>query len=716
MSEIKIDHIAYLFKEAKDNNQPEPIFFLDADASRTGGISLTNESLPVMYVATTPINANMVLQLYGQQPALMTDTQKVNFLMSQYFANSPKLINNYMQSLQSSPQSFYKAIFTDTAMVHAAYFAAYNGQNQTNETFFRNVFTAALNNNNAGPIPLKLANQYGGWIDDHAPGMLAQHAAPKDLASVIYNVAPSDFISDFGSTFGTSVFVGIMKDLPTFSVLGFHKKIKIYFGPGGITGSTYTPPDVSTPSPGSESLLADTLFLAEHHLYGSSRLGIVTYPEPQYRVVYGSTAAADTTLQVRYPWYSLEQDDWMKADKASVFTGSTYHTAVDTAGTLHHIGLKHYELSDHLGNVLVTLSDKRSGYGDNSGNFTAWQPDVWTVSDYYPFGMQMEERRWENKDYRFGYNTQERTDEIAGTGNHNTAEFWEYSPRIGRRWNVDPMGYPHQSHYSTFDNSPISKGDPLGLYGTEKDASTQRQKAKDAGLDPSQIYQSGKEWMFNTSQEGEGGAAILTGHKRQTDFTKSSGASATGRDNTGATLTPFMEALRDQTWYGAPNRPSKHYQDSRIRAYNLGYMPFRPQAIGLSIPYNITGLGTGYAGSINIGFVGQEFGIWHTGGATYGTLNASVGFSGFMSEWHGKGKATFESYMGDGDAYGASFKTPSPVNLDLGYSNGFNEKSRVVWKTIRLGFSISNPKLPGKISLEYQPKTYTHKIINFNEP
>ena len=457
--------------------------------------------LPVMsyFVATTPINANMLLQLYGQQPALMTDTQKVNFLMSQYFANSPKLINNYMQSLQSNPQSFYKAIFTDTAMVHAAYFAAYNGQNQTNETFFRNVFTAALNNNNAEPIPLKLANQYGGWIDAYAPGMLAQHAAPKDLASVIYNVAPSDFISDFGSTFGTSVFVGIMKDLPTFSVLGFHKKIKIYFGPGGITGSTYTPPDVSTPSPGSESLLADTLFLAEHHLYGSSRLGIVTYPEPQYRVVYGSTAAADTTLQVRYPWYSLEQDDWMKADKASVFTGSTYHTAVDTAGTLHHIGLKHYELSDHLGNVLVTLSDKRSGYGDISGNFTAWQPNVWTVSDYYPFGMQMEERRMENKEYRFGNGGQEKVNEVSGIGNHYTALFWEYDTRTAQRWNTDPVIKSWESPYAAFSRSPIWKIDPNG------DADYYNQKGKYVG---------------NDGNAGDGRIIVVTNNKIANDLSK----------------------------------------------------------------------------------------------------------------------------------------------------------------------------------------------------
>jgi len=49
--------------------------------------------------------------------------------------------------------------------------------------------------------------------------------------------------------------------------------------------------------------------------------------------------------------------------------------------------------------------------------------------------------------YRYGFNGQEKTDELKGSGNHYTAEFWEYDSRLGRRWNVDPMfrKYAHQS-------------------------------------------------------------------------------------------------------------------------------------------------------------------------------------------------------------------------------------------------------------------------------
>ena len=71
--------------------------------------------------------------------------------------------------------------------------------------------------------------------------------------------------------------------------------------------------------------------------------------------------------------------------------------------------------------------------------------------------------------YRFGFNTQEKVDEVSGDGNHNTAMFWEYDTRLGRRWNVDPKGedYPWQSPYSVFNNNPVSFVDEEGLEGDD---------------------------------------------------------------------------------------------------------------------------------------------------------------------------------------------------------------------------------------------------------
>jgi len=64
--------------------------------------------------------------------------------------------------------------------------------------------------------------------------------------------------------------------------------------------------------------------------------------------------------------------------------------------------------------------------------------------------------------YRYGYNTQERVDEVSGKGNHYTAEFWEYSPRLGRRWNRDPVVKPWESGYAVMGNNPIWNIDPNG--------------------------------------------------------------------------------------------------------------------------------------------------------------------------------------------------------------------------------------------------------------
>jgi RHS repeat-associated protein len=72
-------------------------------------------------------------------------------------------------------------------------------------------------------------------------------------------------------------------------------------------------------------------------------------------------------------------------------------------------------------------------------------------------------------EYRYGFGGQEKDDEISGEGNNYTAEFWQYDPRLGRRWNIDPLTfkYPWQSPYSAFNNNPIFFNDPLGLEGED---------------------------------------------------------------------------------------------------------------------------------------------------------------------------------------------------------------------------------------------------------
>lgn len=83
------------------------------------------------------------------------------------------------------------------------------------------------------------------------------------------------------------------------------------------------------------------------------------------------------------------------------------------------------------------------------------KPDDITAYKLYPFGSPLPTRTFQSEDYRYGFNSQEKVDEISGTGNHNTAEFGELDTRLGRRWNLDPKPNPSSSNYSVFANSPI---------------------------------------------------------------------------------------------------------------------------------------------------------------------------------------------------------------------------------------------------------------------
>ena len=126
-------------------------------------------------------------------------------------------------------------------------------------------------------------------------------------------------------------------------------------------------------------------------------------------------------------------------------------------------GAKHYELSNHLGNVLAVISDHKIAVDATSDNLADYYlPDVLSMSDYYPFGSPMPGRMENAVEYRFGFNGQEADDEIYGNGNSYTAEFWQYDARLGRRWNVDPKGRPWESHYASFANNPIIMIDPGG--------------------------------------------------------------------------------------------------------------------------------------------------------------------------------------------------------------------------------------------------------------
>jgi len=93
--------------------------------------------------------------------------------------------------------------------------------------------------------------------------------------------------------------------------------------------------------------------------------------------------------------------------------------------------------------------------------------------NYDPFGMLTVGRTWSaGSDYKYGFNGMKNDDEIYGNGNSYTAEFWQYDPRLMKRWNVDPIVKPWETPYAAFSNNPILNIDPKGananpVYDTE---------------------------------------------------------------------------------------------------------------------------------------------------------------------------------------------------------------------------------------------------------
>ncbi len=132
-----------------------------------------------------------------------------------------------------------------------------------------------------------------------------------------------------------------------------------------------------------------------------------------------------------------------------------------------NIGFKRYELKDHLGNVRAVINDIKEPNVDTLRQTKAVKsfiPNLMAYNNYYGFGMLQPGRNYTDAttDYKYGFNGKEADDEVQGAKNSYTAEFWQYDPRLGRRWNIDPVIKPHESPYATFANSPIWFVDPFG--------------------------------------------------------------------------------------------------------------------------------------------------------------------------------------------------------------------------------------------------------------
>ncbi len=170
----------------------------------------------------------------------------------------------------------------------------------------------------------------------------------------------------------------------------------------------------------------------ENHLYGSSRIGMAN--------------------QITVPAQNI----------SGLATG--YGTAILSTFTR---GEKLFELSNHLGNVLETITDKKVQHSTDNTTVDYFTADVSSAQDYYPGGMQMPGRKYTqaNSNYRYGFNGKENDNEVKGEGNQQDYGMRIYDPRLVKFLSVDPLAkkYPELTPYQFASNRPIDGIDEDGL-------------------------------------------------------------------------------------------------------------------------------------------------------------------------------------------------------------------------------------------------------------
>jgi RHS repeat-associated protein len=143
---------------------------------------------------------------------------------------------------------------------------------------------------------------------------------------------------------------------------------------------------------------------------------------------------------------------------------------------------------------------------------TSYSADILMHTDYYAFGQQQPGRTWQGtaEGYRYSHNSHEKEDALFKGA--QSAEYWMYDSRIGRRWERDPVVKPMESRYAAFNNNPILYADPKGLDGearAKKHAEKTGGDARDLG--------NGK-WEVVTAKEGKDSEYSSTGKEMDVDI------------------------------------------------------------------------------------------------------------------------------------------------------------------------------------------------------
>ncbi len=87
---------------------------------------------------------------------------------------------------------------------------------------------------------------------------------------------------------------------------------------------------------------------------------------------------------------------------SNTFTAVALSASITGIETHRHLGEKRYEIKDHLGNVRAVVSDIKNA-DDYTLSSSSWKflADVRSLSNYYPYGMEIEAGSWSGGDYNY---------------------------------------------------------------------------------------------------------------------------------------------------------------------------------------------------------------------------------------------------------------------------------------------------------------------------
>jgi RHS repeat-associated protein len=189
----------------------------------------------------------------------------------------------------------------------------------------------------------------------------------------------------------------------------------------------------------------EQLKVEEFSIYGSSRLG--------------TESPVDNLLTERQFFSSI--DNQTKRFN-NIQTQSIQQLTFNANNFTHYRGKKQYHLSNHLGNVLATVSDRIIPESMDGLTVSSFKAEIKSASDYYPFGMLMPKRNHKPINIDFGFNGMRKENEWT-EGNYDFGARI-YDSRSGRWFAVDPLAvkYSFASPFNFVLNSPIQAVDPDG--------------------------------------------------------------------------------------------------------------------------------------------------------------------------------------------------------------------------------------------------------------